>query len=118
MMQLYSLLQEKHQDVEDQLINDARPLALFSVEKAKEQSLKSSTCTQSSSFYEDPAVNPLQLPKQMLSKHLMTNLILKKTLITSSFWLFKDDLVFTEGGSWRRDWNLRKISDAACIRNV
>jgi hypothetical protein len=54
----------------------------------------------------------------MLSKHLMTNLILKKTVITSSFWLFKDDLVFTEGGSWRRDWNLRKISDAACIRNV
>ena len=75
MMELYSLLQQTHQDVEQQLVNDARPLALFSVETAKQQL---SMATESSSFYEDPAVNPLQLPKQMLSKHLMTNLIFKK----------------------------------------
>ena len=75
MMELYSLLQQTHQDVEQQLFNDARPLALFSVETAKQQS---SMATESSSFYEDPAVNPLKLPKQMLSKHLMTNLIFKK----------------------------------------
>ena len=74
MMELYSLLQQTHQDVEQQLVNDARPLALFSVETAKQQS---SMATESSSFYEDLAVNPLQLPKQMLSKHLMTNLIFK-----------------------------------------
>ena len=75
MMELYSLLQQTHQDVEQQLVNDARPLALFSVETAKQQS---SMATESSSFYEDSAVNPLQLPKQMLSKHLMTNLNFKK----------------------------------------
>jgi hypothetical protein len=75
MMELYSLLQQTHQDVEQQLVNDARPLALFSVETAKQQS---SMATELSSFYEDPVVNPLQLPKQMLSKHLMTNLIFKK----------------------------------------
>jgi len=75
MMELCSLLQQTHQDVEQQLINDARPLALFSVETAKQQL---STATESSSFYEDPVVNPLQLPKQLLLKHLMTNLIFKK----------------------------------------
>ena len=74
MMELYSLLQQTHQDVEQQLVNDARPLALFSVETAKQQS---SMATELSSFYEDPAVNPL-LPKQLLLKHLMTNLIFKK----------------------------------------
>jgi hypothetical protein len=71
MMQLFCLLQEKHRDVEDQLINDARPLALFSVDDAKALSVQSSTSTESSSFYEDPAVNPLQLPKQMLSKNIV-----------------------------------------------
>ncbi len=34
MMQLYCLLKEKHRDVEDQLINDARLLALFAVDNA------------------------------------------------------------------------------------
>jgi len=70
-MQLFCLLQEKHREVEDQLVIDARPLALFSVDDAMALSLQSSTLTELSSFYEDPAVNPLQLPKQMLLKNIV-----------------------------------------------
>ena len=68
MMQLYCLLHEKHGEVEYLLIKDTKPF--FSMYNAfNALLLRSSMMTELSSFYDDLAVNPLQLPKEMFSKN-------------------------------------------------
>ena len=78
MVELLRLLGDKHRELKTQMDNAAMPLMRTSIKDAQKMGWAeiSRPITQPApkNSYEDPAINPLLLPKSMLDKNLVKKL--------------------------------------------
>ena len=75
MVELLRLLSDKHRELKAQLVNEAMPLTRMTIKDAQamgwEQLARPIEEIATQTLNDDPAINPLRLPKSLLTKNLV-----------------------------------------------